>query len=398
FFFSFAGYFPLQPSFCVLWATVDVLLCTASIWHMCTMSMDRFCTLKYPMKYGRNKTKTMVALKITFVWITSIAICCPVCIMGFLDYKYVFNDGQCLPNIRDFVIYGSIFAFYVPLLIMVVTYGLTIQILCNNQKIMRNSALQCVKNTTTGNSSPTNKRNDFTPPLGNHPLTPSTSSTEKDSFSSDHEQARFVTIRLKPSGCYLYRINNNSEPNGLANGGRYALVKTTDSEETPSHQSPESTSAEQENAPVTPNGRIHNGLLSPPIEYPTRISVNSQSDKVYSASAWKAFLHRKRRIRQHRKGDMPQIISKRTASNERKASKVLGIIFAVFIILWTPFFIMNILPVACADCMKALTPPMTASIVWLGYLSSLANPIIYTMFNTAFRHSFYKILTCSYNS
>jgi hypothetical protein len=99
----------------------------------------------------------------------------------------------------------------------------------------------------------------------------------------------------------------------------------------------------------------------------------------------------------HRRDVPQQIISKRTASNERKASKVLGIIFAVFVILWTPFFIVNILSVACSDCMAALTPPMMASIVWFGYLSSLANPIIYTMFNTAFRHSFYKILTCSYS-
>ena len=41
-----AGYFPLEPSVCVVWATMDVLLCTASIWHMCTMSLDRYCTLR----------------------------------------------------------------------------------------------------------------------------------------------------------------------------------------------------------------------------------------------------------------------------------------------------------------------------------------------------------------
>ena len=111
-------------------------MCTASIWHMCTMSMDRYFTLKYPMKYGRNKTKTMVALKITFVWVVSIGICCPLGIYGVVDQKYVFNDGLCVPTIDEFIMYGSIFAFYVPLCIMVLTYVLTIQILCNNQKLM----------------------------------------------------------------------------------------------------------------------------------------------------------------------------------------------------------------------------------------------------------------------
>ena len=90
------------------------------------------------------------------------------------------------------------------------------------------------------------------------------------------------------------------------------------------------------------------------------------------------------------------VISKRTASNEKKASKVLGIIFAVFVILWTPFFTMNIVSVVCESCMEAITPSMMASIVWLGYMSSLANPIIYTMFNTSFRRAFYRILACQY--
>ena len=41
------GYFPLSSSVCVIWATLDVLMCTASIWHMCIMSVDRFLTLRY---------------------------------------------------------------------------------------------------------------------------------------------------------------------------------------------------------------------------------------------------------------------------------------------------------------------------------------------------------------
>ena len=32
----------------------------------------------------------------------------------------------------------------------------------------------------------------------------------------------------------------------------------------------------------------------------------------------------------------PQVIPKRTASNEKKASKVLGIIFAVFVVVYGP--------------------------------------------------------------
>ncbi|XP_076453480.1 uncharacterized protein LOC143288739 [Babylonia areolata] len=132
------GHFPLGAEVCVLWVSSDVLLCTASIWHMCTMSMDRFFTLKYPMRYGRNKTKTTVVVKIFFVWVVSVAISSPICVHGFLEPSIVYNNGGvCVPVLKDFVIYGSVFAFYVPLLIMIVTYVLTIRILWSNQQVMK---------------------------------------------------------------------------------------------------------------------------------------------------------------------------------------------------------------------------------------------------------------------
>lgn len=82
------------------------------------------------------------------------------------------------------------------------------------------------------------------------------------------------------------------------------------------------------------------------------------------------------------------------ASKERRASKVLGIIFAVFLLLWTPFFVVNVLSVVCDSCLDALGSTGMSSLVWLGYASSLANPIVYTMFSTSFRTVFYRIITC----
>ena len=136
-----AGYFPLQPSACVVWATMDVLLCTASIWHMCTMSLDRYCTLRYPISYGRSRTPTSVGLKIAFVWVVSTSICAALAIAGFADYSNVYVDGQCVPAVKDFILYGSIFAFYVPLVIMVVTYVLTVRILNENRRTMASIGL-----------------------------------------------------------------------------------------------------------------------------------------------------------------------------------------------------------------------------------------------------------------
>ncbi|KAG7205901.1 hypothetical protein KM043_007830 [Ampulex compressa] len=75
------GYFPLPSVYCLAWICLDVLFCTASIMHLCTISVDRYLSLRYPMKFGRNKTRRRVTLKIIFVWLLSIAMSLPLSLM-----------------------------------------------------------------------------------------------------------------------------------------------------------------------------------------------------------------------------------------------------------------------------------------------------------------------------
>nr|CAD7438559.1 unnamed protein product [Timema bartmani] len=76
-----ACFFPLPSVYCLAWICLDVLFCTASIMHLCTISVDRYLSLRYPMKFGRNKTRRRVTLKIVFVWILSIAMSLPLSLM-----------------------------------------------------------------------------------------------------------------------------------------------------------------------------------------------------------------------------------------------------------------------------------------------------------------------------
>ena len=123
------GYFPLGETTCIVWATMDVLLCTASIWHMATISVDRYCALHFPLRYRRTKSPLFVGAKIACVWLVSVGICSSLAVSGLVNPSNVYHDGQCSPAVTEFVLYGSIVAFYVPLVVMVVTYALTVRTL-----------------------------------------------------------------------------------------------------------------------------------------------------------------------------------------------------------------------------------------------------------------------------
>ncbi|CAF1448616.1 unnamed protein product [Adineta steineri] len=82
-------------------------------------------------------------------------------------------------------------------------------------------------------------------------------------------------------------------------------------------------------------------------------------------------------------------------SSERRAMKVLGIVFFVFLVAWLPFSILNILSAACPTC--GVQPSLLNLTSWFGLISSNLNPLIYTAFNVRFRRAFVSILTCRSN-
>lgn len=90
--------------------------------------------------------------------------------------------------------------------------------------------------------------------------------------------------------------------------------------------------------------------------------------------------------------------SMQNLTNEQRASKVLGIVFMLFVVMWCPFFITNVTSVLCEFCNVKLVERLLDIFVWVGYVSSGVNPLVYTLFNKTFRGAFTRYITCNFGA
>ncbi len=63
---------PLPSALCPIWIYLDVLFSTASIMHLCAISLDRYVAIRNPIEHSRFNSRTKAMLKIAAVWTISI--------------------------------------------------------------------------------------------------------------------------------------------------------------------------------------------------------------------------------------------------------------------------------------------------------------------------------------
>ncbi|XP_069053724.1 5-hydroxytryptamine receptor 1F isoform X2 [Lepisosteus oculatus] len=81
-----------------------------------------------------------------------------------------------------------------------------------------------------------------------------------------------------------------------------------------------------------------------------------------------------------------------SSTREKKAATTLGLILGAFVICWLPFFLKELIVNVCSVCSVSLE--VADFLTWLGYLNSLINPLIYTIFNEDFKKAFQKLIKC----
>lgn len=117
------GYF-----MCDVWNSLDVYFSTASILHLCCISVDRYYAIVRPLKYPISMTKGVVALMICGTWISPAVISFLPIFMGWYTtpenqrFREANKDVCEFRVNKPYAVISSSISFWIPCTIMVFTY------------------------------------------------------------------------------------------------------------------------------------------------------------------------------------------------------------------------------------------------------------------------------------
>ncbi|NXP47284.1 DRD4 protein, partial [Heliornis fulica] len=114
------GVWSLSMVLCDALMTMDVMLCTASIFNLCAISVDRFIAVSIPLNYNRRQIDLRQLILISTTWIFAFAVASPV-IFGLNNVP---NRDPSLCQLEDdnYIVYSSICSFFIPCPVMLVLY------------------------------------------------------------------------------------------------------------------------------------------------------------------------------------------------------------------------------------------------------------------------------------
>ncbi|EYC23174.1 hypothetical protein Y032_0016g3156 [Ancylostoma ceylanicum] len=396
---------PLGKFLCGLWATSDVLLCTASILNLCVISLDRYMAITSPLKYPRTRSRKMAAGLLSSVWILSLIVCSPPWFVPgwglFVDHQKGLSDNSTIVISRDdtfmcgyspsvpYRIYSALGSFYIPLLVMLSVYFKIFRVASEREVLMRQSIGTCRLSNRIGRPQQNSRNNLRTASAPHSRMRVQVNNTGRINYSvrpieyaRRHEQANRQESRsteceespqnsLEMSTVLLNTPNGSEKHRNSMERECFSMADLANGDQqTPKRKSTEVNSevpamtrrAQAVHARLQPNNLLAKAYEHYQINGPGKAVRGSKEKMVYL--------------------------------RERKALKTIGIVVMGFIICWMPFFVMYLIEVFATSVSTSRAFKMISEFfLWLGYSNSVLNPIIYTMYNGDFRRCFRDLLS-----
>lgn len=351
-------------SYCRLWLALDIWLCTASIYNLMAIAIDRYLAVAKPLSYKMTMNDGRKMILIVIAWTLSFFISCPAMIsMWSRAFERVSKDCICtqMNYSVGYTLFSATASFYVPLLVIFSLYFKMYQIIRRVGSSNRNGFIEC----------------------------------DGPSITIDHGASLGMSIADDEGSIMLNARNSIMFNQGDAqclrvHKGRYNVHGST------TMNSLNLAASHPTDDPVEDNQRLSVSL---------GMRRRSCSWSASQASINTIPLERRKSLLQ-----FPETLTKFTKRCEVKASKyhkrlalevralkTVGLVTGCFFLCWCGFCIVytsQVFP-SCRNPEAPCLPELLVSIfTWMGYANSALNPLIYAACSRQYRSAMIRLFRC----
>ncbi|MEQ2304156.1 hypothetical protein AMECASPLE_024032 [Ameca splendens] len=426
----------LGRAVCQFWLIMDYVASTASIFSLFILCLDRYRSVRQPLKYLKYRTRGKASLMISGAWLLSMMWIVP--ILGWSSFTHVDlrpeEENKCDTDFRFvtwFKVITAVFNFYVPSILMLWFYThiyLAVRQHLRDRERIIHPADSFGENENGGNA-PSPSKNDSKLPHNETEFSLKQSKKQLlDQNTLDQTYSLEDSQKTKTAPCRTHRkIGVKCQQTSLLSMttkhlrmARKAKTGTLSPEERhPGSDIPLSQPSVPQDMTCSGgnNEGKHQASLNEchvtvtnsvsgvcgisrvsDVQRYTDVLCNSYDPSqalpwpeegvedaridpdsgVTLKQAWHRFIdHSRHRIQSLR------------IHKEHKAAKQLGFIIAAFLLCWIPYFIVFMVMAFCPECVHHDLHMFT---IWLGYINSTLNPFIYPLCNGNFKRVFKNIL------
>ncbi|XP_066299946.1 alpha-2C adrenergic receptor-like [Branchiostoma lanceolatum] len=390
------GYWAFGPVWCEIWLAMDVFACTASIFNLCLIALERYRCVVNPTAYSSPTINRRQGFLIAGAYITAAVISLPP-LFGWAEPR---EQDDALPmcplqQSLGYVAFSATFSFYIPLIVMVTAY--ICLIVASRAHLKRK-----LNNLPQPN------------PITSHQIHPKPSSKILKTIDDGHIPLKVIRSNVtvtdsRPRTPDHSQTTPFSKPGDKRNTNWHretTTATTTITCTTDRNRGESSDSVDQDSADISKeNGDGKQSKVSVQQQLPVRRDVVAE-DSSLQVQTKNMFIKALQRVgtnielqsyrnRKGEPGSCPgRVRMKMLQARERRFTLIIGLVMGAFIVCWYPFFQLYPIVVTCESC--NVPEVVFKFFFWIGYCNSAANPIIYTIFNKDFRSAFLRIITCGF--
>lgn len=427
----------LGRAVCQFWLIMDYVASTASIFSLFILCLDRYRSVRQPLKYLKYRTRGQASVMISGAWLLSMMWIIP--ILGWRSFTHVElkpeEENKCDTDFRFvtwFKVITAVFNFYVPSILMLWFYThiyLAVrQHLRDRERIIHPT--DSFGENENGRNVQMPERNDSKSPKRETGVQVKLSKKQRllDQNTLDQMYSLEDADKSKPAPLRAHRkigvkcpqtslLDLTTKRLKIAQKSKRCSLspeeKQPDTETPLSRPSvpqdmvcsegnnenklqaslnecqvtvPNSVSGVCDISQVSDVQRYTSVLynnydLSPALPWTEERAEEAKLDPSNSVTlkqTWQRFIDQSR-----------QRLQSLRIHKEHKAAKQLGFIIAAFLLCWIPYFIAFMVMAFCRECVHHDLHMFT---IWLGYINSTLNPFIYPLCNGNFKRVFKNIL------